>query len=187
MSEYKPWEVYSHIWKTEAAFLSFLRGGIRRYLWSKNPVKLEFEKESTVKIPNDNPKSMKKFPMVNGYSCAMCGGLFKSKDVQCDHKVGWHSLMHVSDVQKFVENIVLIRKEDLQMLCKPCHEIKTYMDRTGMTVAEATIEKQVIEIDKKKAKEVIAFLTKNGYNAHPKKESRKEQLRDYFTKLAQEK
>lgn len=176
------WEEYPHIWKTEAAFMSFLRGGIRRYVWSKNPVKLEFEKESTVKIPNDNPKSMKKFPMVNGYECAHCKGLFKSKDVQCDHKVGEYSLRSISDIQSFVEGIALVRKTDLQMLCKPCHEIKTLAERSGISLKDAAIEKKVIEMDKKKAQIVIDFLSRNGYNPARKKEDRKIQLRDYFTK-----
>ncbi|WCO82059.1 putative HNH endonuclease protein [Pseudomonas phage vB_PpS_SYP] len=176
------WEEYPHIWATEAAFMSFLRGGIRRYVWSKNPVKLEFEKEATVKIPNDNPKSMKKFPMVNGYECAHCKGLFKSKDVQCDHKVGEYSLRSISDIQSFVEGIALVRKTDLQMLCVSCHATKTLAERQGLTLEEAAIEKQVIEMDKKKAQIVIDFLIRNGYNPARKKEDRKIQLRDYFTK-----
>ena len=30
-------------WKTEAAFLSYVRGGLRRGLWMNSPVKREFE------------------------------------------------------------------------------------------------------------------------------------------------
>ena len=180
MSDYKPWEEYSHIWKTEAAFLSFLRGGIRRYLWSKNPVKLEFEKESVVKIPNDNPKSMKKFPLVNGFKCGMCGGLFKSNQVQCDHKTGEHSLKCMDDLQTFVEGIVFVRKEDLQMLCKPCHEIKTYAERYGYTIEEARPLKQALEFNKKPVKTVVDFLTKCGIMPATTKDKRRVQLEQYF-------
>lgn len=179
-SSFQPWIEYPEIWKTEAAYLSWLRGGIRRYLWSKNPVKLEFEKESQVKIPNTNLKSMKRFPTVSGYRCESCGGLFKANDVQCDHKTGEFALRSISDIQSFVEGIVLVRKDQLAMLCKPCHLVKTYSERYGVSkeVAKATI--QAIEIERKGAKKVVDFLVKNGYNAQPNKELRREQLVHYF-------
>lgn len=180
MSDYKPWEEYPHIWKTEAAFLSFLRGGIRRYLWSKNPVKLEFEKESTIKIRNTNPKSLKKFPYVNGFQCAHCSGMFKSNEVQCDHKTGEHALRSLDDLQSFVEGIVLVKKEDLQMLCKPCHNIKTYAEREGMSLEDAKAHKQAIEMNKKSVKIVVDFLSKSGIMPAKTKDKRREQLVQYF-------
>lgn len=180
MSEYKPWETYPHIWRTEASFLSFLRGGIRRYLWSKNPVKLEFEKESTVKIPNDNPKSMKKFPLVNGFKCESCGGLFKSNQVQCDHRTGEHALRSMDDLQTFVEGIVFVRKEDLQMLCKQCHDVKTYAERMGVSLTDAKAIKQAIEFEKKGVKKVVDFLSKSGIMPAKTKDKRREQLTEYF-------
>lgn len=179
---YEPWKEYPHVWKTESAYLSFIRGGIRRYLWSKNPIKLEFEKSQQVKIPNDNPKSMKRFPTVSGFKCEQCDGLFKANQVECDHKTGEYELRCLDDIQKFVEGIVFVRKEDLAMLCKPCHAIKTYSQRYGVSLAEAKATKQAIEIDKKSAKIVIAFLTKHGYNAASTKDKRREQLVDHFRK-----
>ena len=41
----------SHVWKTESAFMSWLRGGIRR-MWSKHPVRIEFMKQNRTRIPN---------------------------------------------------------------------------------------------------------------------------------------
>ncbi len=178
--DYKPWVEYSHIWKTESAYLSFIRGGIRRYLWSKNPVKLEFEKESQVLIPNDNPKSSKRFPQVKGFKCNHCGGLFKANQVQCDHRTGEHSLRSTSEIQSFIEGIVFIKKEDLQMLCKPCHAIKSYAERYGLTIAEAGPIKQAIDFEKKGVKKVIDFLEKSGIIPASTKEKRREQLIDYY-------
>lgn len=179
--DYKPWEQYPHIWKTEAAFLSFIRGGIRRYLWSKNPVKLEFEKEVKLKIPNDNPKSFARFPFVSGYQCEICKGLFKANEVQCDHKSGEHSLRSYADIQTFVEGIVFVRKEDLQMLCKPCHNDKTYAERHGVSLKDARIIGKAIEVEKKKAKYVLSFLTKKGYNPAGNAKDRRLQLIEYFS------
>lgn len=179
---YRPWVEYNHIWKTESAYLSFIRGGIRRYLWSKNPIKLEFEKENKVPIPNDNPRSMKRFPTVAGGRCEHCQGLFKQSEMEVDHRTGEHSLRSIDDLQKFVEGIVLVRKQDLAMLCKPCHAIKTYAERYGLTIDEAKPVKQAIDFEKKGVKKVVAFLNQNGYNAASNKDKRRDQLIDHFRK-----
>lgn len=176
----KMWELYPHIWKTESAYLSFIRGGIRRYLWSKNPVKLEFEKEAQVKIKNTNPRSMKAYPLVLGYVCAMCGGSFKSNEVQCDHKTGEHALRTVNDVQSFVEGIVMVRKEDLQMLCKPCHEVKTYSDREGITIEEARPVKLAIAKEKEGTKQVVDFIKKKGMIVGGNAKKRRVQLIEIY-------
>jgi hypothetical protein len=68
IEEKKLWELYPHIWSSESAYMSWLRGGLRRYLWSKNPVKLEFIKQNRIKIPNPNPKG--KVKEVWGGVCA---------------------------------------------------------------------------------------------------------------------
>ena len=64
---------YSHIWKTESAFMSWLRGGVRGGLWNKHPVKLEFIKKNRIQIPNPNPKGKK--PTVWGAVCALTGNI----------------------------------------------------------------------------------------------------------------
>lgn len=172
------WELYPQFWKTEAAFLSFIRGGIRRHLWSKNPVKLQFMKESRVQIPNDNPRSMKRFPTVSGGCCEMCGGLFKEKDMEVDHRTGEHSMRHVEDIQSFVEGIVFIRKEDLAWLCKACHGIKTYSERYGVSIEEARVEKKVILLVKEG--KVLAFLKEHGIIPHTTAAKRRQQCLDHL-------
>lgn len=179
---YEPWKEYPHIWKTESAYLSFIRGGIRRYLWSKNPIKLEFEKESKVPMVNTNPKSMKRFPTVAGGRCEHCQKLFKQTEMEVDHKTGEHSLRSIHDMERFLQGIVFIRKQDLAYLCKPCHGYKTYSERYGVTIDEAKAIKQAIEFNKKPVKTVVDFLNANGYNAATTKDKRREQLVDHFSK-----
>lgn len=179
--EYSPWEEYPHIWDTEAKFLAFIRGSIRRYAWSKNPIKLEFEKENRVQIPNDNPRSKKRWPTVAGYRCAICNGLYKGNEVQCDHKTGEVPLRSLDDIAGFVKGIVLIKKDDLQMLCKPCHGIKTYADREGLSFEDATTYKKAIDLEKKGTKKVVDFLRKVGYTQPGKnKDARRIQLIEHF-------
>lgn len=156
----KPWELYPQFWKTEAAYLAWIRGGIRRYLWSKNPVKLEFVRNARVMIPNPNPKLAKGRPTVWGGQCEICKKLFQQKQLEVDHKTGEHSLKTVADIQKFVEGIVFVRYEDLALLCKPCHKIKTHAERQGMSHADAAIAKEAIAICKMPANEVKAWIIK---------------------------
>ncbi|AMR57841.1 putative HNH endonuclease [Pseudomonas phage vB_PsyM_KIL4] len=162
MDNFKPWIEYNHIWKTESMYLSWIRGGIRRYLWSKNPVKLEFVKEARKMIINPNVKLRKGRPKVWGGICEICGKEHILKNMEVDHKTGEHSLKRVSDVQKFVEGIVFVRKEDLAFLCKPCHRIKTLAERSGLSHEDAAIEKQAIIICKRTANEVKSWITQRG-------------------------
>jgi len=178
----KMWEEYPEFWKTESAFLSFIRGGIRRHLWSKNPVKLQFMKDNRVKMVNTNPRSMKAHPTVWGFKCEQCLNTFAGGNCEVDHKAGEHSLKKVGDIQKFVEGVVFVRKEDLALLCKPCHKIKTHAERYGLSIQEAKAIKQAIEMNKESVKNVVAFLTEHGYNAAKTKEKRREQLVDHFMK-----
>jgi hypothetical protein len=159
--EYKPWIEYPQFWKTEAAFLSFIRGGIRRYLWSKNPIKLEFMKENRVMIPNPSKRKGAK-PKVWGARCEICGGLFPQKEIEVDHKTGEHSLRKTSDIQAFVEGIVFVRKEDLAIVCKPCHRIKTNAERKGISHEDSKIDKEVIRICKQKADVVKSWIVEHG-------------------------
>ena len=138
----------SHVWKTESAYMSWLRGGIRRYLWAKNPVKLEFIKQNRVKIPNPNPKG--KVKEVWGGVCALTGNIFPIGDMEVDHKEGNHSLKTLDDLVPFVKGIVMITLDDLQLVSKEAHKIKSYAEKQGISFEEAKIEKEVIEIIKQK-------------------------------------
>ena len=151
----KLWEIYPHIWATESAYMSWLRGGIRRYLWSKNPVKLEFIKQNRVKIPNPNPKG--KVKEVWGGVCALTGNIFPIGDMEVDHKEGNHSLKTLDDLVPFVKGIVMITLDDLQLVSKEAHKIKSYAEKQGISFEEAKIEKEVIEVIKQKKDKVYCI------------------------------
>lgn len=162
MKDYTPWLDYPKIWKSEAAWLSWIRGGIRRYLWSKSPIKVEFIKKCRKKIANPNEKNAKRFPTVWGATCSLCELDYAIKDMECDHRKGEHSLRSINELQSFVEGIVLVREDDLQLLCKTCHRNKTYSDRVGISIDEAAIEKQAIAICKQKADVVKSWIRERG-------------------------
>ena len=146
--EKKLWEIYPHIWSSESAYMSWLRGGLRRYLWSKNPVKLEFIKQNRIKIPNPNPKG--KVKEVWGGVCALTGETHVIGDMEVDHISGNHSLKTLDDLVPFVKGIVMVTLEDLQLVSKEAHKIKSYAEKQGISFEEARAEKFALQLIKEK-------------------------------------
>lgn len=146
MGRNKMWEIHPEIWKTESAYMSWIRGGIRRYLWAKNPVKLEFIKQNRIRIPNPNPKG--KVKEVWGGVCALTGGIHPIGDMEVDHIFGNHSLKSLDDLQSFIEGIVMVTFEDLQLVSKEAHKVKSHAEKQGISYEQAKIEKYVISLDK---------------------------------------
>lgn len=102
--------------RLRAFITSTIRGGFRRY-----PPKFETLKEAFVR-KGINPSSGR---MASLYRCASCLGEYSAKEVQVDHVdpvvdpvIGFVSW----DV--FIERL-FCAKENLQVLCKGCHLIKT--------------------------------------------------------------
>ena len=121
-----------HVWKSESAYFTWLRGGLRRYLWAKNPVKLEFIKQNRIKIANPNPSG--KVKEVWGGVCALTGETHVIGDMEVDHISGNHSLKTLDDLVPFVKGIVMVTLEDLQLVSKEAHKIKSYAEKQRITL-----------------------------------------------------
>lgn len=158
MSE--PWIEYPWIWSSEAKFMSWVRGGVRAGLWKKHPVKLEFLKQNLMLITNTNPRSMKRFPKVKAGLCALCKEVHSLKDIEVDHLTGNHSLRSMDDLRAFIEAMIMVTFADLQLVCKPCHKIKSYAEKQGITFQEARAEKHAILLIKEKKD--VTWLTLRG-------------------------
>jgi hypothetical protein len=172
MSE--PWVEHTLIWPTEAKFMSWVRGGIRAGLWKKHPVKLEFLRQNTKQIVNNNPRSKKTHPTVKGCVCALCGAETPFKDVEVDHLKGNHSLRSMDDLRAFIEAMIMVSFNDLQVVCKTCHKIKSYAEKQGITFAEAKAEKLAISLIK--LKKDVAWLTERGIVAGSNQAHRRRQI-----------
>lgn len=176
MGDFQPWVEYPEIWDTQAKFMSWVRGGVRLGLWKKHPVKLEFLKSSTVMIKNTNPRSMKRFPMVKAVQCALCWETVKASDAEVDHIHGNHSLKSMEDLRAFIESMIMVKVSDLQMVCKPCHKIKSYSEKEGISFEDARAIKKAIEICK--AKKDKAFLIGLGIKPAASAAGRRKQIED---------
>lgn len=174
----KLWELYPHIWKTKSSYFSWVRGGVRLGLWNKHPLKLEVLKENTIMIKNNNERSKKRFPEVRGGVCNVCKGVFRIGEMEVDHLDGNHQLNEISDIGKFIEAIVLIRKEDLQLICKECHRDKSYSDRHNVPLKQAVATRKAIALIKSKRDK--DWISERGLVPESNQPKRREQIINFL-------
>lgn len=151
--EYVPWESHPDIWKTPSAYLSFVRGGIRRGLWMRNPIRIKYMNSVKRQIPNPSTRKGAK-PTVFGATCEICKNEFPMSKIEIDHIDGNHSLKSLDDISTFISSIVMVDTDDLQAVCKECHSIKSYSDKNNISMEEAeAIKKAIAIMNSKKEKE----------------------------------
>ena len=166
-------EENSDVWKSKASLMSYIRGGVRRSLWNRHPSKTKLIKEKRFQIPNSNPNGKK--PTVWGGECEICNNLFIEKELQVDHiRDHGSSLKDISDIQQFIEDIVIVTRDDLRWVCKGCHEIVSYSQKMDISFEQARVEKQFIQI--KKDKNVLDNLRLYELHSIPKLKKDQESL-----------
>ena len=174
----EPWIAYPHIWKTKAAFFSYIRGGIRRSLWNRAPQKIEYINKHRKRIKNPNPKG--RVAEVWGGICALCGGEFPQNMLEVDHRVGNNSLKDFDDILPFILAISCVSEDDLQMVCKPCHRIKNLSESKGISFDEALAMKETIRILKEKKD--LTWLEERGIVPLRSQKARREQIVEQIIK-----
>ena len=159
----KPWISHPHIWKSEAEFICWVRGGLRK-LWANHPIRTEFKKKHQTTMVNTNKRSMKRFPTVAAWKCSICHCL--TKDIQIDHiSDTGGTFISMDDIQKYAEYLYFVTDENLRCVCKPCHDIVSYSQKQGISYEEAVIEKKIISMLKKEnISSTVDFLSEHGYN-----------------------
>ena len=155
-----PWETHPHIWKSEAAYMAFIRGGIRSALWNRYPIKLELIKKKRKRIPNPNPRG--KVKEVWGGTCYVCGNDFPQNSLQVDHITGNHSLKCIEDVESFIKGMLFVGEDDLGLICKECHAAKSYAERHGISIEEAAVIKKAIQYTKLSVPQQNKILAKHN-------------------------
>ena len=130
------------LFKSEAAFLGAIRSALREGLWKSSKVKLNFKKSVRIRIKNPRPNPRRGAELVWGHRCNKCRGEFPENAVQVDHISGENSFRKLEDLTRFTLNLICVAPHDLQVLCKPCHDIKTYMERYDATEAKAKAVKE---------------------------------------------
>ena len=143
MSDYKPWEEYPELWKTEGQFWTYLRGCIRRGLWEKSPVKLDFKNKNCFPPPEGYTGRAK-----SGQYCALSGKWEGKSKLEVDHIEGNVSLSSWDDVLPFILHMIP-PKGSMQLVTKEAHKIKSHQEKRGFeTFEEAAADKEAIQICK---------------------------------------
>ena len=96
-----------------------------RLIWSQT-FRAKAIQYNVVKTYSTNKDgSISKRCKIVGYTCDFCDHVFAKSDVQVDHPVP------VKSGKTFVDklNILFSPVEKYQVLCKPCHQVKTNKER----------------------------------------------------------
>lgn len=152
----------------EQFVMSVVRSAIRQ-AWMKSDTKLAYLYMNTIPDMDESTRSKWLF------KCEICEGLFKLNDIEVDHKHGHHKFTNLDEFRSYFENILMVGFDDLQILCKDDHAIKSLAEAQNLTWDQAVIEKQVIDICKKK--EDKQFIKENGLVPASNAEKRREQVR----------
>lgn len=159
----------------EKDIVTAVRGAIRR-VWMKWPAKLHYLLSR--QIPDDDPATRTKWL----YRCEKCEGLFKAADVEIDHKKGENPCTTLEEIADYAVALLGVGAEDIQLLCKSCHLIKTYQERFGVSEFDAKVMIAAAPVLKKKANDVKAWLAEQGVEPASNAEKRKQQVLEYFRK-----
>lgn len=166
---------------TEAEFAKWLQSALRGGVWASHPSKVTLIKQKRVML-----QTMQKNGKMKGIfhvQCYDCKGLFKLKDIEVNHKKNCGGLSDLSKLHSFVDNLLLVQPEDLELLCHDCHSVVTYMERMNVSKRDAIIEKKCIAFYKLPIAEQMEKCKKAGFDPIPKtKIGRKNMVREYLKK-----
>lgn len=148
----------------EKEVISWWRTAVRQ-MFSNSIFYRKYVEDNSRLVVNENPRSMKRYPMVKRFTCAICGEQVGSGDIEIDHLDGGNTNKSFSDAESFIKAIMFATPNDIQVLCKDkhkvvnkkktlvkfgCHSIKTLADKHNCSLEEAKVRKEHILIGKEK-------------------------------------
>ena len=154
----EPWELPYTPWNNRTAFYTYLRGGFRKAIWARHPVKLAYIQANRFKAPMGKVAGKD----VWCCECELCGRTFPQGQCEIDHLQEAGSLRSPDDIRDFVVRLSFVDFNDIRILDKTCHKIVSYAQRESITFNEANIEKAVIAACKDKR--LRDKLLKAGYS-----------------------
>lgn len=159
----EPWETCPDVWPSKAAFFNWMRGQMRR-AWVRHPVKISYMHLHRFKAPLGKPTF--KFPEgkpVWATHCETCHKLFKEGQTEIDHVQGAGSFKGWYDFEEWMHGLMHINHDSIEIICKPCHYIKSYAEKHGLSFEDAKLAKKVIAFMKQCSSKQTAWLYQKGF------------------------
>jgi len=103
---------------TESQYFSKIRSVLRSGFRYWKPMQLALEAAS-------RPSQSLNKRIKKEYQCNHCKKWYKRLDVEIDHKIECGSLSKYEDIVPFIQRLTPENINAFQILCKPCHKIKT--------------------------------------------------------------
>lgn len=110
---------------TEAKYFQFIRSALRQ-AYSRYPAKFQAKKLAERDVTGKRHRYE--------YKCAACKEWFMGKEIQVDHIEPAGTLKTYADLPAFTEKL-FCEAEGMQVMCKPCHQLKTNAERAARKVA----------------------------------------------------
>jgi len=168
----EPWIEFKDIWPTKSAFFTWLRSGLRKSIWQFYPPTLQFKISQTYKPSSEYKGRAKKL-----VKCYLTGEEIGVSAAEIDHVEGNVSLRDWEDLLPFIRHLCA-SKENMAVVSKEAHKIKSYAERMGISFEEAVIQKEVIAICK--AKKDSIWLKEHGIIPSSTAAKRRKQIEEYM-------
>jgi hypothetical protein len=170
--------MYGYLGASEDALYRWLASNLRR-VWAKHPARLGLIQKKRFKKAGKSKKGT--VMMLWHVNCFHCNKAVREYEV--NHK---STVLSVKEFGRFCTNLFLVGEGDLELLCKPCHETITYMERSGLSFKDAQIEKKVIKFGLLKAVDQKNKLIRAGISLKGLTNAthRKDAVRTYLKKRA---
>ena len=110
-------------WKTKSAFFTWLRGGLRKAIWERYPLKIDFKNKSCSIPPSDYVGRAK-----SGALCSLTGEWTPKSYLEVDHIIGNVSLKDWNDLLPFIQHLCTT-KDNMQLVSKEAHKTKSYAEK----------------------------------------------------------
>jgi hypothetical protein len=119
--------------------------------------------------------------MVKCQQCAACGETFRDAGTQVDHIGRAGAFKDWEDCAPYMKGLMHVTFESLQVLCKVCHDHKSYSENHNCSLEEAYARKSYIQWKKDTPiPEQIALLLGEGYTHTANEKLRKAAYLDLY-------
>jgi len=116
---------FNHNTMSQAGFFGSIRAALRSHSrWWKPAAACK----ANAKRPYKGPNKRQKYE----YQCNSCKNWFAATSINVDHICPAGSLNSAQDLPEFVERL-FCEVDNLQVLCKDCHDEKTANERKGIS------------------------------------------------------